>query len=60
MICQVHDELVFDFPFKSNKGNLPKIRKLRRLMEEGGNDIGISTPVAFTYHPHTWSEGITV
>ena len=57
MICQVHDELVFDFPFKSNKGNLPKIRKLRRLMEEGGNDIGIPTPVAFEYHPETWATG---
>lgn len=37
---QVHDELVFDFPRGSGpepwKSNLPKVRKLQRLMEEGG------------------------
>lgn len=61
---QVHDELVFDFPkgtgsepWKTNRG---KIRDLMGLMEEGGNDIGIPTPVSCTYHEHTWSEGIGV
>jgi hypothetical protein len=60
MVCQVHDELVFDFPYRPNKGNMPKIRKLRRLMEQGGDDIGLPTPVAFTYHASNWSEGIVV
>ena len=56
MLLQVHDELVFDFP-KNTKivngkvvdGNLPIIRQLKSLMEEGGNDFGIRTPVAAEY-----------
>jgi len=60
MVCQVHDELVFDFPYRPNKGNMPKIRKLRRLMEQGGDDIGLPTPVAFTYHPETWATGESI
>jgi DNA polymerase-1 len=54
MIMQVHDELVFDFP----KGTgLPKVRKIRRLMEMGGDDIGVPTPVKVTYHESNWGEG---
>jgi DNA polymerase I-like protein with 3'-5' exonuclease and polymerase domains len=64
MILQVHDELVFDFPKGKGKEpwktNLPKIRKIKRLMEEGGNDIGIPTPVAFEYHPKNWSESVGI
>lgn len=66
LIMQVHDELVFDFPKvatnsdKPWQAHLPKLRKLRLLMEEGGNDIGIPTPVNMEYHPVTWSEGITI
>ena len=59
MIMQVHDELVFDFP-KGKKQNLPKIRKLAKLMEQGGDDIGIPTPVNIEYHAETWSEGVTL
>lgn len=40
--------------------NLPKIRKIQRLMEQGGEDISVPTPVSVEYHPETWSEGITV
>lgn len=60
MIMQVHDELVFDFPRKPKKGNLPKIRHIQKLMEEGGNDIGVPTPVSIEYHPKNWSKGIAV
>lgn len=64
MVLQVHDELVFDFPRGSGpepwKTNLPKIRKIQRLMEEGGNDIGIPTPVSVEYHEHSWSVGKTL
>lgn len=56
MVMQVHDELVFDFP-RGKKSNLTKIRKLRILMEQGGDDIGIPTPVSCEYHDKTWSEG---
>jgi DNA polymerase I-like protein with 3'-5' exonuclease and polymerase domains len=68
MVMQVHDELVFDFPvasaadrfFKSGKGNLTYIKSLQRLMEEGGNDFGIPTPVGIEYHENNWAEGVEV
>lgn len=57
-ICmQVHDEIVVDFPYVPNKGNLPKIRKLRRLMEQGGDDIGVPITCSVAYHPNNYSEG---
>lgn len=68
MVMQVHDELVFDFPnrvtFRSKctkqetrSPNLPVIREVQKLMEQGGEDIGVPTPVNISYHPKTWSEG---
>ncbi|MEK0326711.1 MAG: DNA polymerase, partial [Nitrosopumilus sp.] len=61
MILQVHDELVFDFPKgKAYKANMPKIRRIRRLMEEGGRDLGIPTPVGIEYHEKTWDKGIAL
>lgn len=64
MALQIHDELVFDFPKGTGeepwRTNLPKIRKIQRLMEEGGVDIGIPTPVSVEYHAETWSEGRSV
>lgn len=54
---QVHDELVFDFPYRPNKGNLPIVMKLKRLMEKSGDDIGIPLRVSTTYHKENWSEG---
>lgn len=68
IVMQVHDELVFDFP-KSKMRNINgkkvpsnkwRIQRLMQLMEEGGNDIGIPTPVSCKYHPRTWSEGLSV
>lgn len=57
MTAQVHDELLFDFP-KSKKpfGNLPKALELKRLMEQSGKDVGIPTPVNYTYHPANWKD----
>lgn len=60
MIMQVHDEIVFDFPFKKDQGNLPTIKKVAKIMESSGDNIGIPTPVSVTYHPNNWSEGIGV
>jgi DNA polymerase I-like protein with 3'-5' exonuclease and polymerase domains len=64
MIMQVHDELVFDFPKGTGpqpwKTNLPKIRRIKRLMEQGGNDIGLPTPVSVEYHTETWSKGMAI
>lgn len=76
MVLQVHDELVFDFPkskvdpttvknwkadkFNYLRTNLPALRSIQRLMEQGGDDIGVPTPVGIEYYPKTWSEGVTV
>lgn len=59
---QIHDELVFDFPRGKGKEpwktNLPHIKKISQLMEQGGKDIGVPTPTSITYHPDNWSEGV--
>lgn len=57
MVMQVHDELVFDLPKKDRMGNLPKVRKLAKLMATGGDDVGIPTPVSIEYHPDNWGTG---
>lgn len=67
MVMQVHDELVFDLPnegkyrhprdwISKQEFNKPLVDKLRSLMEQGGDDIGIPTPVSISYHPNNWSE----
>jgi len=57
MIAQIHDELLFDFPVNANRD---VVLKLRQLMEQGGDDLGIPTPVNVEYHPACWAEGETV
>lgn len=57
-VClQVHDEIVFDFP-AGGKRNLPKVRRLKALMEQSGEDVGIPLKVAYSYHPRNWSEAV--
>lgn len=64
MILQVHDELLFDFPKgKGNepwRTNLPKIRRIQRLMEEGGPNLipAVPTPVSVCYHADNYSTGL--
>jgi DNA polymerase I-like protein with 3'-5' exonuclease and polymerase domains len=64
MILQIHDELVFDFPKGKGKEpwrtNLPKVRQLARLMAQGGEDIGVPTPVGIEYHPVSFAESIKI
>ncbi len=71
MVAQIHDELVFDFPKSKTdpredtaKGYGPsnrwRIEIMRKLMEEGGNDINIPTPVSVEFHPESWSKGYTL
>ncbi len=57
LVLQVHDELVFDFPFSVGKANLGKVLDVKRLMEKSGEDIGIPLKVSVTYHPNNWGEG---
>jgi DNA polymerase I-like protein with 3'-5' exonuclease and polymerase domains len=72
MNMQVHDEVVLDFPkgkvrtsLSSGEDgvwceNLARVRKIARLMESCGDDIGVKTPVGIEYHPDNWSEGVSV
>ena len=66
LTMQVHDELVFDFPSGDGKGenpwdyNLPLVREVQRLMERGGDDIGVPTPVSVEYHPENWAMKINL
>lgn len=59
MTMQVHDEIVFDFPYVPDKGNLPKVRELTKIMAKSGERIGIPIPAGIEYHEHNWSEGET-
>ncbi len=40
--------------------NLWRVRKLQRLMAQGGEDIGLPTPVGAELHLDNWAEGITL
>ncbi len=66
MVLSVHDELGLDFP-RGRGGkpwltNLGKIMVIKRLMERGGTDLipPVLTPVAVTYHPDNWGEGVSM
>lgn len=58
----VHDELVFDFPKGTGvepwRTNLPRIKEIKRLMEVGGDYIGVPTPVSVEYHSTNYAEGL--
>ena len=54
IVAQIHDEMVFDLPVDHDPG---MVAMLRRLMEQGGNDIGVPTPVNIECHPICWAEG---
>lgn len=61
---QVHDELVFDCPAGTGpepwRTNLPKMKELAALMEAGGSDISVPTPVSIEYHDVNWSKGLAI
>lgn len=60
IVLQIHDELVFDMPKRIHGGtklNLPVVMALKELMEKGGSDIGVPTPVAMKYHDKSWDVG---
>lgn len=54
---QVHDEILFDFPLGGAK-NIPKILRMKELMEESGADIGIPLKASVKYNPVSWDKGI--
>lgn len=63
---QVHDELVFDLPKRADprvdprRSNLARARVLQRLMERGGEMIGVPTTVSCKYAPVSWDHGIAL
>lgn len=66
IVLQVHDELDLDMPSGRGKApmpygyNLPIAKEVKRLMELGGEDIGIPTPCGVEFHEQNWSEGVTM
>lgn len=62
LIMNVHDELVFDFPTLPNKGNLPKVMRLKEIMDSIGGDLipAIPLPVGVAYHSTNWAESETI
>ena len=58
------NELVFDLP--KGKGLLPwktnahHVREIKRLMEMGGDDVGVPTPVNVEYVSDNWSQSEAV
>lgn len=76
LVMQGHDELVFAMPRdpdvlahrEAEKNGIPapegsnlwRARVLQRLMEQGGDDIGVPTPVSVEYHSHNWKEGVSM
>ncbi len=66
---QVHDELVLDFPksprhpkeqiglFRQQGDTYWRIKAIKKLMEQGGTDIGVPIPVGVEYHLDNWSKG---
>lgn len=56
MVMQVHDELVFDLPYKPNKGNEEIVKKFSSIMSSIGKDIKVSLTCGIDYHPSSWGE----
>jgi DNA polymerase I-like protein with 3'-5' exonuclease and polymerase domains len=59
LAAQVHDEILFDFP-KGGKDNLPKVERLKSLMEESGQDINIPLRASINYHPVSWASSVSL
>lgn len=61
IIIQVHDEIVLDFPRKNDKGNLPIVMEVKRLMDSVGYDLipSVPLPVGIEYHTDNWATGET-
>lgn len=64
---QVHDELVVAMPRRAHPraataaaSNLGRARVIQQLMAQGGDDIGVPTPVGCEFHDRNWAEGETL
>lgn len=61
LVMYVHDELVLELPYAPDKGNLPRIMGLKKLLEVVGDDLIPPVPVVMgvEYHVSNWGEGET-
>ena len=58
IIMTIHDELVFDFP--KRKTNIRKVKVIKELMEQSGEDLGLPTPVEVDRIRTNWAEGESI
>ena len=58
IILEIHDELIFDFPFVPNKGNLHHLNNIRNIMASLGDCVGIPLTCGLSYHPNNWSMSV--
>lgn len=56
IVMNIHDELVFDFPFSANQGNRPHIEAIRGIMGSLGDCIGVKLTCGVNYCPNNWAE----
>ena len=62
VIAQIHDEIVLDFPYNPNRGNLSEVLKIKTLLDSVGPNLNPSVPIPFgvEYHPDNWSETMEI
>ncbi len=61
IIMDIHDELAFDAPRRASREyNYPIMREVKRLMELGGEDIGIPITVSVEQHEDSWAVGLSI
>jgi DNA polymerase I-like protein with 3'-5' exonuclease and polymerase domains len=58
IVMNVHDEVVLEMPYRKEKGNLPKLQKVKKLMESMGPCVGVKLTCGIDYHPNSWSQTV--
>lgn len=56
IVMDVHDEIDFDLPAGTWVNQPWRVRRLKELMEQSGDDIGMPLTVSASLHPENWSE----
>lgn len=55
MVLYVHDEIVFDLPRDATLKR--RTQRLKELMQQSGDDVGIPLQVSVTYNTENWASG---
>ncbi len=58
MNMTIHDEICFDFPKK--KTNTRHIKKIKKLMELSGDDLGVPTPASIDRWDKSWADEVSL